>query len=244
MKNAVAFLIELRARLLKVFILWGMVAAIFTYFSNTIYEGFALPILHQLTPHEHLIATAVTTPFFVPLESAIVASIYVCMPILLYQLWQFILPALYQKEKKFIFLLILSGTFLFYIGTLFSYFIVLPMLFKFLAHFSPSHVAFMPDISTYFDFVTRMLLSFGIGFELPIVIVLLIWLNILTLKQCEQMRPYVIVGCFIAGMLLTPPDVLSQTLLALPMWGLFELGVWVGRHIKRGDARVNERDTQ
>ncbi len=231
MKNSIAFLIELRARLLKALIAWGIIAGIFTYFANTIYEGFALPILHQLTPHEHLIATAVTTPFFVPLESAIVASIYVCMPILLYQLWQFIFPALHRTEKKFIFYLILSGTFLFYIGTLFAYFIVLPMMFRFLAHFSPAHVSFMPDISTYFDFVTRMLLAFGFAFELPIIIITLIRLHILSLENCQQIRPYVIVGCFILGMLLTPPDVLSQTLLAVPMWGLFELGVFVAKKI-------------
>lgn len=233
MKNSIAFLIELRARLMKALIAWGIVAAVFSYFSNDIYEGFALPILHQLTPREHLIATNVMTPFFVPLQSAIVASIYVCIPILLYQVWQFILPALYRKEKKFIFSLIISGTFLFYIGTLFCYFIVLPMMFRFLAHFSPAHVAFMPDISAYFDFVTRMLLAFGIAFEVPIVIVLLLWLNILSEEQCKKMRPYVIVACFVLGMLLTPPDVLSQTLLAIPLWGLFELGVWVGKKCVR-----------
>lgn len=233
MKNSIAFLIELRARLLRVLIIWGMIAAIFSYFANTIYDGFALPILHQLTHHEHLIATAVTTPFFVPLQSAIVASIYVCIPVLLYQLWQFILPALYRKERRFIFSLILFGTLLFYIGTLFSYFIVLPMMFHFLAHFSPAHVVFMPDISAYFDFVTHMLLAFGFAFELPIVIVVLIWLNVLSQEQCQQMRPYVIVGCFVLGMFLTPPDVLSQILLAVPMWGLFELGVWVARRISR-----------
>jgi len=233
MKNSIALFIELRARLIKTLIAWGMVAAIFTYFANTIYEGFALPILRQLTPHEHLIAIAVTSPFFVPLESAIVASIYVCVPIVLYQLWQFILPALYQKEKRFIFSLMIAGTLLFYIGTLFSYFVVLPMMFKFLSGFSPKHVSFMPDMSAYFDFVTRMLLAFGLAFELPIVIVVLIWLNVLSQEQCKKMRPYVIVGCFILGMLLTPPDVLSQTLLALPLWGLFELGVWVATKISR-----------
>lgn len=235
MKNNIAFLIELRARLLKAFIAWGVIAAILTMYANTIYEGFALPLLHQLTPHEHLIAIAVTTPFFVPLESAIVASIYIGMPILLYQLWQFIFPALCQTEKKLMFYLILSGTFLFYSGTLFAYFIVLPMMFRFLTHFSPTHVLFMPDISTYFDFVIRMLLAFGFVFELPIVIITLIRSHILTLENCQQIRPYVIVGCFILGMLLTPPDVLSQTLLAVPMWGLFELGVWISKQILRNN---------
>lgn len=229
MKNNFIFLIELRARLLRTLITFGIVAAVFSYFANNIYELFALPMLHQLTPNEHLIATAVTSPFFVPLQSAIVLSVYVCIPVLLYQLWRFILPALYQKEKKFIFLLVLSGTFLFYIGTLFSYFVVLPMMFHFLSHFSPAHVVIMPDISTYFNFVTRMLLAFGFAFEMPIVIILLLWLNILSQEQCKKMRPYVIVGCFVLGMLLTPPDVLSQTMLAIPLWGLFELGVWVGK---------------
>ncbi|OGT42885.1 MAG: twin arginine-targeting protein translocase TatC [Gammaproteobacteria bacterium RIFCSPHIGHO2_12_FULL_40_19] len=233
MKNSIVFLIELRARILRVLITWGIIAAIFSYFANSIYNEFALPILHQLTPHEHLIATAVTTPFFVPLQSAMVASIYVCAPVLLYQLWQFILPALYRNERRFVFSLILLGTLLFYIGTLFSYFIVLPMMFRFLAHFSPAHVVFMPDISAYFDFVTRMLLAFGFAFELPVVIVVLIWLNVLSQEQCKNMRPYVIVGCFVLGMLLTPPDVLSQTLLAVPMWGLFELGVYIARRISR-----------
>lgn len=232
MKNNIQFLIELRARLLRALTAWGMVAAIFSYFSNSIYDGLTLPILKQLTPHEHLIATAITTPFFVPLQSALVASIYICIPIFLYQLWQFILPALYQREKKLLFFLMLAGTILFYTGTAFSYCVVLPMLFRFLAHFSPENVVIMPDISAYFHFVTRMLLAFGLAFELPIVIVVLIWLNILSQKQCQQIRPYVIVGCFILGMLLTPPDVLSQTMLAIPLWGLFELGVFVGKMIR------------
>lgn len=232
MKNSISFLIELRARLLRVLLIWGMIAAIFSYFSNQIYTIFALPILHQLTPHEHLIATDVTTPFFVPLRSAIVASIYICVPVLLYQLWKFVLPALYHKERQLIIGLIIAGTLLFYIGTAFSYFCVLPLLFRFLAHFSPAGVVMMPDISAYFDFVTRMLLAFGAAFEVPIVIILLIWLNVLSLEQCKAIRPYIIVSCFIIGMLLTPPDVISQTMLAIPLWGLFELGVWAGKIIR------------
>ncbi|EKD78112.1 MAG: Sec-independent protein translocase TatC [uncultured bacterium] len=232
MKNNIQLLIELRARILRVLIMWGSIAALFSYFSNAIYEGFALPVLHQLTPHEHLIATEITSPFFVPLQSAIVLSVYVCIPVLLYQLWQFVLPALYQKEKKLVFGLMLSGAILFYVGTAFAYFIVLPMMFRFLAHFSPAQVVLMPDISAYFNFVSRMLLAFGFAFEVPIVIILLLWLHILSQEQCKKMRPYVIVGCFIVGMLLTPPDVLSQTLLAVPLWGLFELGVWVGKFLE------------
>lgn len=231
MKNKIIFLIELRARILRLLLIWGFVAAFFSYFSNQIYTLFALPILHQLTPHEHLIATEVTTPFFVPLQSAIVASIYICIPVLLYQFYQFILPALYQRERNLMIGLILSGTILFYIGTAFSYFFVLPLLFHFLAHFSPAGVVMMPDISAYFDFVTRMLLAFGFAFEVPIVIVVLIWLNVISFEQCKLMRPYIIVSCFILGMFLTPPDVLSQTMLAVPLWGLFELGVFVAKRL-------------
>lgn len=233
MKSTFMFLVELRARLLRVLVMWGIVAAIFTYYANSIYAIFAKPILLQLTHHEHLIATAITTPFFVPLQSAVVASIYVCIPVFLYQVWQFILPALYQKERRLVFYCLIVSTCLFYIGTLFAYYIVLPLLFRFLAHFTPSGVIFMPDMSAYFDFIVRMFLAFGITFELPIVIIVLIWLNVLTLSQCQQIRPYVIVGAFILGMLLTPPDVLSQTLLAIPLWGLFELGVFVSKIITR-----------
>ena len=232
MKNSIDFLIEIRKRLLLVIGLWALVATFFAFFSNDIYHVFALPLLHQLN-HQKMIATAVMTPLFVPLQSALVLSVYICIPFFLYQVGQFIRPALYQSEQKIIRVFMVCGSLLFYAGSLFAYTIALPLLFRFLTHTVPPGVTLMPDMGAYFAFVVRMLLVFGLAFEVPIILVVIVKLGIVKVQTLTDKRPYIIVGSFVVGMLLTPPDVISQIMLALPLWGLFEVGVLFAKKVKK-----------
>lgn len=238
MKNNIDYLIEFRQRFLRVLMVWGVIALTFSFFANNIYTFLAMPLLHQFTEHQSIIATAVSAPFFVPLQSAMMLSIYVCVPLLLYQLWQFTAPALYQKERRLAFSFLLFTSVLFYLGSVFAYYVVLPLFFQFATHFLPKGVTFMPDMSSYFAFVMRMLLAFSVAFELPVLIVFIIWCGFVSRDKIAKQRPYVIVSCFIIGMLIAPPDVFSQTLLAMPLWGLFELGLLISRMIKKRDIEL------
>lgn len=234
MKNeTIYFLIELRKRLIRCLFVLAFLVIIASFFANDIYQFLALPILKHLTSQQGLIATAVPAPFLIPFKSALIASIFLAMPFFLYQLWSFISPALYRDERRLGWILLCISAFLFYFGAIFAYLIILPIVFKFFIYIAPVGVEVKPDISQYFSFVMKIFFAFGLSFELPIAIVLIVWSGICSAETLGKKRPYVIVGAFIIGMLLTPPDVISQILLAVPLWLLFELGLWLAHFIKK-----------
>jgi sec-independent protein translocase protein TatC len=191
-----------------------------------------------------MIATQVASPFLTPFKLALVAAVFLSMPYLLYQFWAFVAPGLYQHEKRFAVPLVVSSIVLFYLGMAFAYYVVFPLVFAFLTGTAPEGVAVMTDITAYLDFVLTLFFAFGIAFEIPIATILLVSVGITTPEDLRKKRPYVIVGVFVAGMLLTPPDVISQTLLAFPMWLLFELGIFFSRFfLRRGEANREESDS-
>jgi sec-independent protein translocase protein TatC len=186
-----------------------------------------------------MIATQVTTPFLTPFKLAVYTAIFVGVPFLLHQLWGFVSPGLYRSDKRFACPLLFSSVVLFYAGMAFSYFLVFPLVFSFFVAVSPEGVQMMTDINQYLDFVLKMFLAFGIAFEIPVATFLLAWSGLSTADKMANKRPYVIIGCFVAGMLLTPPDVVSQLLLALPTWLLFEFGILMARLVEK---RTPEKD--
>ena len=226
-------LIELRSRILKSFVAVGIIFLPIYFFANDLYAFLAEPLTAQLPAGSTMIATQVATPFTTPFKLAIFTAIFVSVPYLLHQLWAFISPALYRHEKKFAMPLLGSSIFLFYSGMAFVYYLVFPLIFAFFTQVAPSGVAIMTDINQYLDFVMKMFLAFGIAFEIPIATTLLAWSGLATAESMAAKRPYVIVGCFVVGMLLTPPDVISQLLLAVPTWLLFELGIIMARITQR-----------
>jgi sec-independent protein translocase protein TatC len=231
MTQMVSYLIEIRKRLLRCLFIVGSVFLVFAFFANQVYHAFSLPLLHYSSNHAALIAVSVPAPFLVPLKSAFVAAIYFTAPLWLYEIWSFISPALYKNERRLGWVLLLASIILFYTGTLFAYFVVLPLVFKFLMHAAPQGVAMQPDISEYFSFVMQMLLAFGFAFEVPVFILVMVKTNLVSAQSLRQKRPYVIIGAFVLGMLLTPPDVLSQVMLAIPLWLLFEFGLWMSEYL-------------
>jgi sec-independent protein translocase protein TatC len=223
------FLIELRKRLMFCLLTLTIVFFSLFYFANQLYTCLALPLLKYLPQGHGLIAINIAAPFFAPMELTLFLALCVSIPVFLYQLWKFIAPALYKHEKKFVWPLLCVSTLLFYSGVAFAYFVVLPLLFSFITHTVPSGVNVSPDMTEYLDFTLKLFTVFGVTFEIPIVTLLLIYSGIVSRKQLVKARPYVIVGAFVVGMLLGPPDVLSQTLLALPIWLLFEAGLLLSR---------------
>lgn len=224
----IVLLTELRARLLRVFIFFLILVAGLSTIANQLYTFLAQPLLKFL-PQGHLIATQLVTPFFVPFKLALLVAVLFTAPFFLYQAWAFVAPALYQSERKLIWPFLFLGTMLFYLGIIFAYYVIFPMLFHFLAGVAPPGVLLSPDIGEYLDFTIKLLLVFGGLFEIPIVMLCLMWLNIVPLAHFVRRRSYAIVGAFILGMLLAPPDVFSQTVLAMPIWLLYELGILMGR---------------
>lgn len=222
-------LIELRDRLLRsVLAVLVLFLGLFP-FANTLYEYVAGPLMAHLPEGSNMIAIDVATPFLTPFKLALVAAIFLAMPFLLYQAWAFIAPALYRHEKRLVMPLMVTSSILFYLGIAFAYYVVFPLVFAFLTSTAPAGVEVMTDINRYLDFVLTIFFAFGIAFEVPIATILLVWTGVTTPQSLRAKRPYIIVGAFVVGMLLTPPDVISQTLLALPMWLLFELGVIFSR---------------
>ena len=220
------FLIECRKRLLYCVWFFIFLFGVTAYFANSLYTWLALPLLKHLPHGQNLIATNVTAPFFVPMELAFDVAIFLAVPVFLYQLWAFIAPALYQHERRLVWPLLFISTLLFYLGAAFAYFIIFPMLFGFFAHAAPRGVLVSPDITQYLEVTVKLFFVFGIIFEVPVATILLVRTGITTREKLIQHRPYVIVGAFVVGMFLAPPDVLSQTLLAVPLWLLFEVGVF------------------
>ncbi len=196
-------------------------------FAKDIYAFLAAPMLSQLPDGGQMIATAVTTPFFVPIKVAMMAAFVVALPHSLYQAWAFIAPGLYPTEKKLMLPLIVSGTLLFLLGMAFAFFAVFPLVFGFIIGTAPEGVAVMTDIGEYLDFVLTLFFAFGLAFEVPIVVVLSVRFGWVTIETLKEARAYVIVGAFIVGAIFTPPDIVSQFMLAIPVWLLFELGLWV-----------------
>ena len=232
----VSHLIELRDRLLRSVLAVMVVFLALFSFANDLYTFVAGPLLSHLPKGSSMIATEVASPFLTPFKLTLVVSIFICIPYLLYQVWAFVAPGLYKNERKLVFLLMLSSTILFYLGMVFAYYVVFPLVFGFLTAIAPEGVAVSPDISRYLDFVLKMFFAFGVAFEVPIATIVVIWTDLTTAQSLAAKRPYVIVAAFVVGMLLTPPDVISQTLLALPMWGLFELGLFFSRMYTRGET--------
>lgn len=223
------FLIELRKRLFYCLIVFFLIFGILFYFANDLYTLLALPLLSHLPKGHGLIATSIVAPFFVPFELTLAAAAFLAVPFFLQQLWAFISPALYPHERRYIKPLLLISILLFYLGVNFAYFVILPILFSFLSHTAPQGVFISPDMSQYLDFTLRVLFIFGSLFEVPIVTFLIIGMGITTREQLINIRPYAIVTAFVIGMLLAPPDILSQTLFAIPLWLLFECGLLLSR---------------
>ncbi|RUO73695.1 twin-arginine translocase subunit TatC [Idiomarina seosinensis] len=221
-------LLELRNRLLRAVLVIVAVFGSLAYFANDLYRLLAEPLIRHLPVGTQMIATDVAAPFFTPFKLTFVIAVALAVPFLLWQIWAFIAPGLYRKEKRLVVPLLASSTLLFYAGIGFAYFVVLPLAMGFFTSVAPADVAIATDISRYLDFVLAIFIAFGIAFETPVAIVLLIWSGVSTPDSLRKKRPYVIVGAFTLGMLLTPPDIISQTLLAVPMWLLFELGLIIG----------------
>ncbi len=216
---------ELRSRILKSLVIILLCFLGLVYFSNDIYLTLSEPLLSFLPENSSMIATEVASPFLAPLKLTFFTSLLLSMPFLLNQVWKFIAPGMYENEKSLSFFLMLSSLILFYIGILFTYFLVLPLVFGFFTGAAPDGILIMTDISRYLDFVLSLMFAFAIAFEIPVLIFLLIWSGISSSDSLRSKRPYVIIGCFTVGMLVTPPDVISQSLLAVPAWILFELGI-------------------
>lgn len=230
----VAHLIELRQRVMRMLLAVLIIFLGLFYFANDLYTYLSDPLTALLPEGTSMIATDVTSPFFAPFKLALVLAIFIGIPFILHQLWGFIAPGLYENEKHLAVPLLLSSILLFYAGIAFAYFVVFPLIFGFFTSVGPENVAVMTDISSYLNFVLKLFFAFGVVFEIPIATLLLIWSGATTPDSLTSKRAYVIVGCFVVGMLLTPPDIISQSLLALPMWLLFELGIILGRIFTRG----------
>ena len=222
-------LIELRARLINCLIFIVFCFLCLVYFSNDIYQIIAKPLQVFLPGNSSMIATEVASPFLTPLKLTFFVSLLISMPFSLNQIWKFIAPGMYQNEKSLSFMVMLSSLLLFYAGILFTYFLVLPLVFSFFTSSVPEGILVMTDISRYLDFVLSMMFAFSFAFEIPVFIFLLIWSGVSTPESLSKKRPYVIIGCFGVGMFITPPDVISQTLLAVPAWLLFEGGLIMAR---------------
>lgn len=230
-QTLVEHLIELRDRLLRAMLAVLIIFLGIFYFSREIYALVALPLTNALPEGTSMIATEVASPFLVPFKLSLYVSIFIAMPVILHQMWAFIAPGLYKHEKKLAIPLLVSSVLLFYLGASFAYFVVFPLIFAFFTAIAPEGVAIATDIGRYLDFVMKLFLAFGLAFELPIAIVLMVKTGMTTVASLKEKRPYIVVGCFVVGMLLTPPDIISQTLLALPMWLLFEIGLIFARYV-------------
>ncbi|MFV9997989.1 MAG: Sec-independent protein translocase subunit TatC [Arsenophonus endosymbiont of Dermacentor nuttalli] len=222
-------LIELRRRILYSLFTVAVVFLVLVYFSNDIYHLVAVPLIEQLPVGSRMSATDVASTFFTPIKLTFMVAVFISIPVILYQLWAFIAPALYKHERCLMLPLLVSSSVLFYLGMLFAYFVVFPLAFGFFVKTTPESVNFIPDISKYLSFVMTLFMAFGAAFEVPVAIILLCWTGVTTPESLKRKRPYIIVGAFIVCMFLTPPDVFSQILLAVPMYLLFELGLLLSR---------------
>lgn len=237
-------LIEMRDRLLRAIILIAIAFVCLFPFAKNIYNWLAAPLVDQ---GQEMLIIGPVAPFLIPMKLTLMVAFLIALPYLFYQLWSFVAPGLYKHEKRLIYPLIASSIFLFYLGIAFVYYLLLPMMFKIIPQFAPEVATFSPDIAQYLDFTIMMFMAFGFGFEMPIATILLISTGMTTAEDLKKKRPYVIIGAFIVGMLLTPPDVISQIMLAIPMWLLFELGLILSKvfnvRIKEASDARKEMDS-
>ena len=231
-------LLELRTRLLRSVLGVLIIFCSLAYFAQDLYQYLALPLLSTMPEGTQMIATDVASPFFAPFKLTIVLSMFIAMPYILFQVWSFIAPGLYRNEKRLIIPLMVGSTVLFYGGIAFAYFAVFPVVFSFFNSVAPEGVTIATDISSYLDFVLKLFFAFGAAFEIPIVIILLCWTGVTDTDSLRKKRPYVIVGAFFVGMLLTPPDIISQTMLAVPMLLLFEIGLILASFYSKKDNEI------
>ncbi|WGO83098.1 Sec-independent protein translocase subunit TatC [Arsenophonus apicola] len=240
----ISHLIELRRRILYSLLTVAVVFLALVYFSNDIYHLVAAPLIEQLPVGSRMSATDVASTFFTPIKLTFMVAVFISIPVILYQLWAFIAPALYKHERRLMLPLLVSSSILFYLGMLFAYFVVFPLAFGFFVKTTPESVNFIPDISKYLSFVMTLFMAFGAAFEVPVAIILLCWTGVTTPDSLKRKRPYIIVGAFIVGMFLTPPDVFSQTLLAVPMYLLFELGLLLSRfYVGKGRKAADDKNS-
>ena len=236
--NFISHLIELRNRLLRIVVGFIVVFIAFFPFANKIYALLASPLLSKLPAGGQMIATAVTTPFFVPMKVAMMTAFIVSLPHTMYQVWAFVAPGLYAHEKKFMIPMIIVSCLLFLMGMAFAYFLVFPVVFGFIVGTAPAGVAVMTDIGNYLDFVLTLFFAFGLAFQVPIAVVMTVRFGWLTIAQLKEARGYVVVGAFVIGAIFTPPDIISQFMLAVPMWLLYELGIVVAAFTKKTPDRT------
>lgn len=229
-------LVELRSRLVKAVAVVLAVFAVLSFWAGDIYDLLARPMLQTLPEGTRMIATGVVTPFFVPIKVTLLVAFVASLPVVLYQAWAFVAPGLYAHEKRIALPLVLGSTILFMLGMAFCYFFVFGTVFRFIAQFAPKSITPAPDIEQYLSFVMTMFLAFGSTFEVPVIVVLLTKIGVVDIEKLKAARPYVIVGAFIVAAVITPPDVISQFMLAMPMWLLYELGILVARGIKPAGA--------
>lgn len=236
----ISHLIELRDRLLRIVVGLLLVFIALFPFANDIYTLLAQPLLSKLPSGGQMIATAVTTPFFIPMKVAMLTAFVISLPHTLYQIWAFVAPGLYAHERRFIVPLVFSSTLLFLAGMAFAYFLVFPVVFGFIAGVAPQGVAVMTDIGNYLDFVMTLFIAFGLAFEVPVAVVLLVYFGMVNVETLREIRSYVIVGAFVLGAIFTPPDVISQLMLAIPLWLLYEAGILVASFLKAKSPRIAE----
>ncbi|PZP64876.1 MAG: twin-arginine translocase subunit TatC [Azospira oryzae] len=232
----ISHLIELRDRLLRAIIAWVVVFVALFPWARDLYTLLAKPLLAKLPQGGQMIATEVVTPFFVPVKVAMLTGFLVALPYILYQLWAFVAPGLYTHEKRLVLPLVVSSTVLFIAGMAFAYFLVMPVVFGFITSIAPEGVAVMTDISKYLDFVMTLFIAFGITFEVPIAVIVLVRFGVVSIEKLKEARPYVIVGAFVIAAIVTPPDVISQIMLAVPLCLLYEAGIFLARFVVRRTA--------
>lgn len=240
----IAHLLELRTRLLRIVIGILIVFLPMAYFARDLFTFLSGPLLAHMPEGNSLIATGVAAPFLAPFKLSMLLAVALSLPWTLYQMWMFVAPGLYAQERRLVTPLLVSSTGLFYLGMAFAYYAVFPVVFGFFISVAPDGVAVMTDISAYLDFVLGMFMAFGIAFELPVAIFLVVWAGFVTPRQLTSYRAYVVVGSFAVGMLLTPPDVISQTLLAVPVYLLYEIGIWMARLFVPGMRQVEAQQNE
>jgi len=240
----VSHLLELRDRLLRAILAVIIIFICLAPFANELYVILAKPLMSALPEGNSMISTEPHGPFFVPFKFAFACAFAIAVPYLLYQMWSFVAPGLYNHEKRLVMPILVSSSLLFYFGIIFAYFVVFPIVFSFFANSAPDGVQVMTDINAYFGFVVKLFFAFGLAFEVPIATIILVRLGMTTPASLATKRPYIIIGAFVLGMLMTPPDIFSQTLLALPVWLLFEVGLYFSRYFVQPDDDIESEETE
>jgi sec-independent protein translocase protein TatC len=232
-------LFELRDRLVRSLVAVGIAFIPTFFFAAELYDLLAMPMMRTLPQGSKMIATGVITPFFIPMKIALMVAFLITLPYLLYQAWAFVAPGLYSHEKRLVMPLIVSSTLLFFIGMAFCYFVVFQTVFSFIAQFAPKSITVAPDIEAYFNFVLGMFIAFGVAFETPVVVVVLVMTGMISVEKLREIRSFVIVGAFVVAAIVTPPDVVSQLMLAIPLCLLYEVGIFVARFVEKPKAEAD-----